>query len=134
MRRSLLLLLLAAAALIAAGCGSNDSGSTSTAPATSAPASTSASGSTAAGASGTVTVDMKNIQFAPKDITVDKGQTIKWENLDTVDHDAVATSGATFKSDQFGKGGTFEFTPDKAGKIEYVCTLHPGMVGTITVR
>jgi plastocyanin len=131
MRRSLLL-LLAAAALIAAGCGSDDSGSTSTAPATSAPASTSASGG--GGAAAAVTVDMKNIQFEPKDITVDKGQTIKWENLDTVDHDVVADSGADFKSDQFGKGGTFEFTPDKAGEIKYECTLHPGMVGTITVR
>lgn len=127
--RRFLLLLLAATALIAAGCGSDDNGSTAT---TSAPASTSASGG--GGGSGTVTVDMKNIQFAPKDITVDKGQTIKWENLDTVDHDAVATSGADFKSDQFGKGGTYEFTPEQSGKIEYECTLHPGMVGTITVR
>jgi len=129
MRRTLVL-LLAAAALVAAGCGSDSSSSTSTA--SSAPASTASSGG--GGGGGAVTVDMKNIQFEPKDITVDKGQTIKWENLDTVDHDVVADSGADFKSDQFGKGGTFEFTPDQAGKIEYECTLHPGMTGTITVR
>lgn len=127
MRRSLAL-LLAAAALVAVGCGSNNSGSTSTA----APSTT--SGGAEAGGKGGVTVDMKNIQFVPKDITVDKGQTIRWVNQDTVDHDVVAESGATFKSDQFGHGGTFEFKPTKAGKIDYVCTLHPGMTGTITVR
>jgi plastocyanin len=129
MRRSIAL-LLAAVALVAAGCGSNNSGSTSTG--SSAPAST--GGSESGGARGGVTVDMKNIQFDPKSITVKKGQTIKWVNLDTVDHDVVANSGASFKSDQFGKGGTFEFTPKKAGKIDYVCTLHPGMTGTITVQ
>ncbi|UGS33944.1 cupredoxin domain-containing protein [Capillimicrobium parvum] len=129
MRRSLVL-LLAAAALVAAGCGSNGSSSTSTG--SSAPASTGSSGSSGGG--GAVTVDMKNIQFEPKDITVNQGQTITWKNLDTVDHDVVAQSGATFKSDQFGNGGTFKFTADKAGKIDYVCTLHPGMTGTITVR
>jgi plastocyanin len=129
MRRSIAL-LLAAAALVAAGCGSNNSSSTSTG--SSAPAST--GGSESGGARGGVTVDMKNIQFDPKSITVKKGQTIKWVNLDTVDHDVVANSGASFKSDQFGKGGTFEFTPKKAGKIDYVCTLHPGMTGTITVQ
>jgi plastocyanin len=77
---------------------------------------------------------MKNIQFVPKSVTVKPGQTIKWENLDTVDHDVKADSGADFASDTFGKGGTYEYTADQAGKIEYECTLHPGMVGTIEVR
>jgi plastocyanin len=130
MRRSLVV-LLAAAALVAAGCGSDSSSSTSTG--SSAPASTGGGGG-GGGGGGAVTVDMKNIQFEPKDITVDQGQTITWKNLDTVDHDVVADSGADFKSDQFGNGGTFEFTADQAGKIEYECTLHPGMTGTITVR
>jgi plastocyanin len=122
MRRTLPLAILAALALVAAGCGS-DSGSSSTSATAATP-----------DASGAVVVDMKNIQFSPKDITVDAGQKIKWENLDTVEHDVKADSGADFDSDDFGKGGTYEFTPDKAGKIEYECTLHPGMVGTITVR
>ena len=30
-------------------------------------------------------------------------------------------------------GATFEFTADKAGKISYVCSFHPGMTGTINV-
>jgi plastocyanin len=45
----------------------------------------------------------------------------------------TAKSGASFHSDNFGQGGTYEFTPKKAGTIKYTCTLHPGMDGTLTV-
>ena len=62
------------------------------------------------------------------------GQKITWTNADTTDHNVTADSGADFKSDDFGEGGTFEFTADKAGKIAYECTLHPGMKATITVQ
>jgi plastocyanin len=129
MRRSLLL-LTAALALVVAGCGS-DSSSTST----SSPATDAATAATAANSgTGTVTVEMKNIQFVPKDVSVDVGQTIKWVDLDSVEHNVVADSGADFKSDVFGQDGSFEWTATKPGKVEYECTLHPGMIGTITVR
>ena len=123
--RRILLALGATLALVAAGCGGgDDNGGGSTA--TSAPASSSASG-------GEVEIKMQNIQFAPKDTTVKVGQKVKWVNEDSVDHNVTADSGADFKSDNFGKGGSFEFTPDKAGTIKYVCTLHPGMTATLTV-
>lgn len=32
------------------------------------------------------------------------------------------------------EGGTFEVTFDEPGTVEYVCTIHPGMAGTITVE
>jgi plastocyanin len=122
--RRILLALGATLALVAAGCGGgDDNGGGSTA--TSAPASSSASGE--------VEIKMQNIQFAPKDTTVKVGQKVKWVNEDSVDHNVTADSGADFKSDNFGKGGSFEFTPDKAGTIKYVCTLHPGMTATLTV-
>jgi plastocyanin len=76
---------------------------------------------------------MQNIAFAPKDTTVKVGQKVQWENEDTVAHNVTATSGATFKSSNFGKGGSFSFTPTKAGTIKYVCTIHPGMDATLTV-
>ena len=78
---------------------------------------------------------MKNIQFSPKDVTVKVGQTIKWVNDEDVPHNVKAESGASFSSDTFNKGGSFTFTPKKAGKISYVCTIHaPNMAGTITVQ
>ena len=131
MRRILLLLpLCAATALVAAGCGSsnNGGGNTSTAAAqgtSTAPASSSGGGE--------VEIKMQNIAFDPKDVSVKVGQKVKWSNEDSVDHNVIASSGASFKSNNFGKGATFEFTPTKAGTIKYQCTIHPGMTGTLNV-
>jgi plastocyanin len=130
MRRTLLLLaaVLTVGAL-AAGCGSSNDNSSS-----SSGSGSGSSGQSSSTATGGVTVQMKNIQFDPKTVTVKPGQTVTWENADTVDHNVVADSGANFKSDTFGRGGTYAFTPKKPGTIQYECTLHPGMVGTIEVR
>jgi plastocyanin len=51
-----------------------------------------------------------------------------------VERNVVATDGATFKSDTFGKDGTFKVKTEKPGKISYVCTIHEGMGGSITVE
>jgi plastocyanin len=92
-------------------------------------------GSTAAPAYPSVAaaVAMKNIQFAPKDLAAKAGQTITWTNQDSVDHNVTAVGGAPFKSANFGKGGTYRYRLTAPGKISYVCTLHPGMAGTVTV-
>src|SRR3954451_669376 len=91
------------------------------------------SSSTPAASGNTVTIAMKNIQFSPKDVTVKVGQTVKWVNQDTVDHNVTANSGASFKSDLFGNGASYEWKADKAGTVQYECTVHPGMDGTLTV-
>jgi plastocyanin len=75
---------------------------------------------------------MQNIQFEPATVAVKVGSTVKWVNEDSVDHDVVADDGQ-FRSKLFGKGGTFEYKPTKAGSIHYVCTVHPGMEGTLDV-
>jgi plastocyanin len=36
-------------------------------------------------------------------------------------------------SKAFGGGGSYSYTPRKPGTIKYVCTLHPGMDGTLVV-
>jgi plastocyanin len=127
------LLILALLALTAAGCGSssNDNSSSagsSAAPATTADTSTSSGG--AAAKSGTVEIDMQNIAFNPKTVTVKVGQTVKWVNKDDVPHNVT---GGPLKSSTFNMGGSYEFTPKKAETISYVCTIHPGMTGTLTV-
>ena len=80
------------------------------------------------------TVDMKDIAFSPGKVTVKTGDTVTWVNQDDVEHNVVATKGATFKSKLLGKDGTFKFKADKAGTVSYVCTIHPGMEGTIVVQ
>jgi plastocyanin len=124
--RRILPALCAVVALAAAGCGSSNSSSTSS-------GSSSSGASTAASSGGGVAIKMQNIAFDPKAVTVKVGQKVTWTNDDSTDHNVTANSGADFKSDNFGKGGTFSFTPTKAGTIQYVCTIHPGMTATLTV-
>jgi plastocyanin len=124
MRRILLPLLAALAlAVVVAGCGGGDDGG----------GSTSTSSASASGGGGAVEIKMQNIQFSPKAATVKVGQKVSWVNDDSTDHNVTADSGADFKSKDFGNGGTFAFTADKAGTIKYECTIHPGMTGTLTV-
>ena len=117
--RRLLLPLLALPALAAAGCGSSD-----------------AAGDTAAAADcAQPCVVMQDSEFAPRELTVRAGQTVTWTNSDPVVHDvANAREGAEPRSRLFGQGRTFRFTAREPGRIEYVCTIHPRMEGTLTVR
>jgi len=121
MKRLLLVIAVLALGLFAAGCGSKKSSSTASTAAATTPATTTAAGtsSTAAPAAGGV-VEIKM-------------QTVKWTNEDSVGHNVIATAGENFKSDVFGQGKSFTYKLDKKGTIKYVCTIHPGMEGTIVV-
>ena|SRR5919198_1470966 len=126
--KRLLVISSAVLALAAAGCGGGGGGGTTSAPASSAPA-TSGGGSKVA---------MKNIQFNPKTLTVNKGATVTWTNEDSVSHDVTKQSGPgpNFSSGtgNIGGGGTYQQTFNTPGTIHYVCTVHPGMTGTIVVK
>jgi plastocyanin len=130
MRRPLPI-LLACAALAMAGCGGGDDNEGATEPAAGTAEQT---GTPAASGSADVTVTMKDIKFDPAAVTVKAGGTIQWKNEDSVNHDAVAKEGDVPKSGLFGEGETYEAKFDTPGTIEYVCTVHPGMEGTITVE
>jgi plastocyanin len=117
-----IVLLLSSLVLGLAACGGDDSG-----------------GSDQGASSGDclsdgVTIVMKDIKFDPEKATAGVGQTVCWVNEDSVDHNAVANEGADFKSELFGKGKTFSTTVDTPGTVKYECTIHPGMVGEITVE
>src|SRR5687768_7197072 len=88
------------------------------------------------------TVNMANFQFAPKNLTVDVGDTVTWVNQDSVFHDTVSgvnrVPNGVWRSSLFGNGGSFSFTFNVApGTYPYYCTPHVftfNMVGSITVR
>jgi plastocyanin len=79
-------------------------------------------------------ISMQGLRFHPALAEAHVGQKVRWTNADNVDHNVTATAGATFKSRAFGHGARYSFTPSHAGKIRYVCTLHPGMTGTLNVK
>ena len=126
MRRVASAFLLTCAAALGA-CG----GSEETAPqsAESTPAAAEATV-----AEGAVRVGMKDFKFVPENVQVEVGQTITWVNEDTAQHNAVAAEGDGPKSELFNQGESYSWKAEQAGTIPYVCTIHPGMEGTITVR
>jgi plastocyanin len=137
MKRWLALLLACLAlGLVVAGCGGDDDddgGGGGNGNAGEQPADEGGSGG-GGGGGDAAEVSMKDIKFDPAEITVSKGDTVTWTNNDGVGHDVT---GDDFKSGDRGgmqQGDTFEFTFDKAGTFEYVCTAHPGMQGTVTVE
>jgi plastocyanin len=132
-RTPALLLSLAACGLAVTGCGSSGGGSSTSDTAGAAAPATTTAGAAPPASGATAQVAMKDIQFTPQKVTVKLGQTVRWTNQDTVVHDVRATSGASFKSALFAKGKTYEYKPAKPGTIAYVCTIHPGMQGTLTV-
>ena len=83
-----------------------------------------------------VTVDMKDIKYVPKDVKVTVGTTITWTNSDDVPHTVTKTGGPgpQFDSGNVDVGGEYEQTFEQKGKIDYVCTIHPGQDGTVTVE
>jgi plastocyanin len=116
-------LLVPLALLLALGlaaCGGDDGGGGSEATAAACP-------------DGAVVIAMRDIKFDPEQATAKVGQEVCWPNEDEIQHNAVAESGADFESPLYGKGETFTTTIDQPGTVDYVCTIHPGMVGTIEV-
>jgi len=87
----------------------------------------------AARAAATRTVVMRNIKFNPRNITVDPGDTVRWENDDSERHNAIGEDGK-FETPVISQGESSQHTFNSPGKIDYFCSLHANMDGTITVR
>jgi plastocyanin len=95
------------------------------------PPAVSPSGTAAAPVAGNA-VDIDNFAFAPATLTVPAGSTVTWTNKDEEPHTVVADDGS-FHSPGMGSQATFSFTFAKAGKFDYVCSIHPFMHATVVV-
>ena len=79
-------------------------------------------------------VTMKGIAFNPATVTVKAGDTVTWTNEDSVGHDVTGDDFNSGDPGGLANGDTFEHTFDEAGTFKYVCTVHPGMEGTVEVK
>ena len=71
--------------------------------------------------------------FAPNPVTVSAGGTVTWTNNDTTTHTSTGDDGS-WSSGNIGPVASFSRTFPTAGSFKYHCSLHPGMVGTVTVQ
>jgi plastocyanin len=80
-----------------------------------------------------VTVEMRGFEFFPAKLTVNAGTELTWVNRDNVPHNAIADGGA-FATGNVNGGKSESVVLDRPGTYRYVCTFHPGMEATLTVR
>jgi plastocyanin len=78
-------------------------------------------------------IAIKDFMFSPMTLSVSAGTSVTWRNLDGEPHLVVSLDGA-FRSQALDQGDSFSFKFDKPGIYKYICTIHPQMKGTITVK
>jgi plastocyanin len=77
--------------------------------------------------------------WLPPSVTINTGDTVSWDNVDTAAHTVTSGTPAggpdgTFDSSLLMGGATFEVTFDESGSYDYFCMVHPWMVGDVQVN
>jgi LysM repeat protein len=85
-----------------------------------------------------VAIIMFNIQYVPNALTIQRGQTVMWQNNDVVNHSVRSGIPGTptnlFNSGTIAPGNKFYFTFNDPGTFPFFSELDQNMTGTITVR
>lgn len=124
-----LAVLLVGIAIPLVGCGGG--GGTDS---TSSSGTAGSGSSTASAASGPQAVTISEYKYAPAEITVAAGTTIKFTNRDSTPHTATSKQAGAFETGPIDTGKTGEITLEKPGTYQYYCAFHPFMKGTIVVE
>ena len=77
-------------------------------------------------------VNIIDLDFDPREVTVVKGATVTWTNTGQAPH-TVTDQAKGWSSDLLKNSDTFSHTFASVGRFTYICTLHPTMVGTVIV-
>jgi plastocyanin len=118
--------LAAGLVMTAASCGGGYSSSPS-------PMATPTPGGPAADVVITISGIAGGMSFSPNPATVRVGQTVAWRNNDGTTHTATQDSGAFDTRSIPGGATSAPITMSSAGTLDYHCTFHPSMVGSISV-
>ena len=79
------------------------------------------------------TVTIKNFDFMPMAISVQVGGSVTWKNMDGEPHTVTSLDGL-FRSGALDEGDSFTFKFTKAGVYRYLCSIHPKMMASVTVK
>ena len=75
-----------------------------------------------------VVVSQKDRAFAPKQLRIHRGDTVRFTNDDDFDHQIyVQSPGFSFESDETAPGRQVELRFPAAGDFEVHCHIHPKM-------
>jgi len=82
---------------------------------------------------GEVTVDIRDFDYTPRDLTIDDGTTVTWTNYDSAPHTATDKDDS-WDTGRLDKNESASVTFDQPGQYDYYCTYHPYMEATLTVQ
>jgi plastocyanin len=72
--------------------------------------------------------------FDPASVTIKRGETVIWENLNTMDHSPVSVDGRFDTCVLKAAGDSCSITFSKSGTYEYYNKGHPNVKGTVIVE
>jgi len=76
---------------------------------------------------------IKDFMFTPMALTIKAGDSVTWDNADGEPHTVVNLDGQ-FRSKALDEKDTYSHVFTTPGTFKYLCSIHPKMVGTITVE
>jgi plastocyanin len=80
-------------------------------------------------------VSQKGKSFAPKKLSVQAGDSVRFVNDDPYAHNVFSLSDTkSFDLGSYGQGLSKSVLMDKAGTVDVECAVHPDMKMTIEVR
>lgn len=80
-----------------------------------------------------VTVEIRDMKYAPDTLTVAAGTKVTWINKDQMPH-TVTDRSRGFGSAALDTDESFSYTFATPGDFTYFCAVHPFMTGRVTVR
>jgi|APSaa5957512622_1039677.scaffolds.fasta_scaffold41551_3 plastocyanin len=81
----------------------------------------------------TIYLDIEDFDFSLNVLTINQGDKVVWENLDSVKHTVTSDNG-DFDSGLLSKGETFSHVFNDKGSFDYDCSPHPNMRAKIIVE
>ncbi len=79
----------------------------------------------------TVVVDVIDLDYDPDPVEIEVGTTVVWTNVGDLPHTVTRTG--DFDSGLMPPDAVFRHAFTEAGVYDYLCTLHPGMEGSVIV-
>ena len=81
----------------------------------------------------TVTVEIRDMKYAPDTLTIPAGTNVTWINKDQMPH-TVTDRGRSFASAALDTGDSYSHTFPSPGEFTYFCAVHPFMVAKVIVK
>src|SRR5919197_387659 len=81
----------------------------------------------------TIDVKITKSGFSPSSVRINFGDTVKWTNADTTNHQVVADNGS-FASPILKPGASYSFTFKTAGRFPYHDAIKPSLKGVVRVN